>query len=110
MSAAPTKASLVVENAQSEAARTLSISKSAAVAQPCQLHTAATAAAIPAAVLTYRPAMRGRAREAFRSIGQENLTSRRIPRTASLKKSSRYPHRDPAAPDRRHRPCTASLS
>jgi len=28
--------------------------------------------------------------EILRSIGQENLTSPRIPRTASLKKSSRY--------------------
>jgi hypothetical protein len=40
----------------------------------------------PDSVDTYRPAMRGRARarEALRSIGQENLTSPRIPRTASL--------------------------
>jgi hypothetical protein len=43
--------------------------------------------------------------EILRSIGQENLTSPRIPRTASLKKSWRYPHRDGRgdhAADHRH--------
>ena len=57
---------------------------------PCSRpHSGGTAPAHPvahrfAALDTYRPAMRGRAREALRSIGQENLTSPRIPRTASL--------------------------